>query len=220
MMTTLFRKWQRIFFLILLVTNTDCLTVSLYGLPSSRVSKSLRFSAFDDDGSGIDIRSCEYTELNPVSDIIMESFYEDKVKKGPWKRVYKLAELNRLQQNYPYQDTDLHQMLVAAEKATGTVIGFVDIDARPCQTKIKLPRPYLSDLCVHPDFRRRGIANRLVKACEEFTEEIPRPELWIRVKGDNTAAIEMYKSLDYSIIGQDENDAAVLVLHKQFKNTE
>lgn len=217
-MISLLDKWPLLFFLILLVSNADCWTLPPDCPALSRVSNSRRFSALDDDGSGIGIRGCEYAELNPVSDMILESFYEEKVKKGPWKRVYKLAELNRLQQNYPYQDTDMHQMLVAFEKATDTVVGFVDIDARPCKTKIKLPRPYLSDLCVNPDFRRRGIANRLVKACEEFTNQIPRPELWIRVKGDNNAAIEMYKNLDYSIIGQDENDAAILLLHKQFED--
>ncbi|CAJ1958980.1 unnamed protein product [Cylindrotheca closterium] len=152
--------------------------------------------------------------------MILEAFYDAKVKTSPWKRVYILAELNRLQQNYPYEDTELHQMLVAVEEETEMVVGFVDIDARPCKTKIKLPRPYLSDLCVHPDFRRRGIANRLVKTCEEFTKQIPRPEIWIRVKGDNNGAIEMYKNLDYSITGQDENDPAILVLHKQFESAE
>jgi ribosomal protein S18 acetylase RimI-like enzyme len=108
-------------------------------------------------------------------------------------------------------------MLVAIDDDTEMVLGFVDIDARPCKTKRKLPRPYLSDLCIHEDFRRRGIANRLVKACEEFTRKIPRPELWIRVKDDNIAAVQMYKKLDYSIIGTDDEENDIIILHKKFE---
>lgn len=169
----------------------------------------------DDDGC-IRIRNADYAELNAVSDIVLQSFYERNIHKGPWKRVYKLAELNRLQQNFPYQDTDLHQMLVAIDDESHKVVGFVDVDARPCKTKIKLPRPYLSDLCVDPDFRRRGIANRLVRACEQFTQDIPRTELWIRVKEDNAAAVEMYKSMNYMIEGNDEKEPEIIVLHKNF----
>jgi ribosomal protein S18 acetylase RimI-like enzyme len=175
--------------------------------PSSAASSS-------DDHSTISIRTADYSELNPVSDIILQSFY-DEIHKGPWKRIYKLAELNRLQQNFPYEDTDLHQMLVAIDDESDKVIGFVDVDARPCKTKIKLPRPYLSDLCVDPDFRRRGIAYRLVQACEDFTRDIPRPELWIRVKEDNVAAVQMYKSLNYAIAGKDEKEShTLIILHK------
>ncbi|KAL3942541.1 MAG: hypothetical protein SGBAC_003287 [Bacillariaceae sp.] len=221
MIASLIPKFRHLFWLILLISNSNSLIVPNHCLFSAQNSNSRIFSSSDDGGgSTIGIRSCAYPELKPVSDIVLQSFYEEKIKKSPWRRVYKLAEQNRLQQNYPYQDTDLHQMLVAVEERTDTVVGFVDIDARPCKTKMKLPRPYLSDLCVHEDFRRRGIANRLVKACEDFIEQIPRPELWIRVKGNNTGAIEMYKNLDYAITGQCENDAAVLVLHKQFEDAE
>lgn len=167
---------------------------------------------------GISIQGCEYSELKSVSEILFQSFYDEKTQRGPWKQIYKLAELNRLQQNFPYQDTDMHQMLVAVEDESDMVVGFADIDARPCKTKLKLPRPYLSDLCIHPDFRRRGIAHRLVQACEEFICQIPKQELWIRVKEENVAAINMYKNLEYSLQGPCKEEDNILVLHKELSD--
>jgi ribosomal protein S18 acetylase RimI-like enzyme len=172
------------------------------------------------------IRACKYEELAAVADIIMDAFYTEK---STWRRLYQLAELNRLQQNFPYTNTDLHQMLVAVVVGDSDerIAGFVDIDARPCQTKIKLPRPYLSDLAVNSEFRRRGIARALVEECERFVQQLlPAPpvrggELWIRVEETNDAAVAMYtKKLDYEITGSDNQDkdkGTILILHKEFE---
>ena len=176
------------------------------------------------------IRPCQYADLNVVSDIIMDSFYEDKTA---WRRLTQIAELNRLQQNFPYVDVDLHQMLVATTTTTNgekdTVIAFVDVDARPCKTEIRLPRPYLSDLAVHPDYRRKGTARALVQACEDFVRNIPpdatakeisSTELWIRVEESNEAAISMYVNhLGYEPKGNVEttrDKKRVMTLYKSF----
>lgn len=212
--------WKYLLLCILILKGDAWISPSFVSLSqqSRRISPFASSAASSsDDFSTISIRNADYSELNPVSDIILQSFYDKKIHKGPWKRIYKLAELNRLQQNFPYEDTDLHQMLVAIDDASDKVIGFVDVDARPCKTKMILPRPYLSDLCVDPDFRRKGIAYRLVQACEDFTRDIPRPELWIRVNEDNVAAVQMYKSLNYAITGKDEKESdTIIILHKAF----
>jgi ribosomal protein S18 acetylase RimI-like enzyme len=156
-------------------------------------------------------------ELGAVSEIIMESFYDSKTK-ASWGRLYQLGELNRLQQNFPYTDPDLHRMLVAVTAENKEVVGFCDADARPCQTKPKLPRPYLSDLAVHPDHRRRGIAKALVKASEEFVRGIPRTELFIRVEETNEAAVTMYDHLEYQTTGSEDtkDKGTILILHKEW----
>ena len=177
-------------------------------------------STTSDDGQ-IVIRNCEYNELNKVSEIIMNSFYEKGIG---MKGLFKIAELNRLQNNYPYVDLDLHQMIVATTTNTAqetVVVGFCDVDARPCKTKQILPRPYLSDLAVDPNYRRRGIAKALVLHCEEFVQSIPRSDLWIRVQESNEAAISMYtKKLDYVITGTEEDpqQGKVFNLHKRWDN--
>jgi ribosomal protein S18 acetylase RimI-like enzyme len=85
------------------------------------------------------------------------------------------------------------------------IVGFCDVDTRPCATKLKLPRPYLSDLAIDPNHRRKGLARMLVEASEEFvcgtaTKETPFGELWIRVASDNDAALGLYQGkLGYSM---------------------
>eukprot|EP00980_Cylindrotheca_fusiformis_P012111 scaffold2927_cov143-Cylindrotheca_fusiformis.AAC.1 len=172
--------WNHLLLLCIWLSTAESWISPTLNSPKSTIYSSLFAAQKNSDGGGISIRPAEYSELHPVSDIILHSFYDKKIHNGPWKRVYKLAELNRIQQNFPYQETDLHQMLVAIDDESARVVGFADIDARPCRTKIRLPRPYLSDLCVDADFRRRGIANRLVQACERFVQSIPRSDLWIR----------------------------------------
>ncbi len=142
-----------------------------------------------------------HAELPQVAGIIVDSFYDAKTA-IIWRRLYQLAELNRLQQNFPYPTTttasggggegDDHRMYVAEAASHGDgvgdegqpgsgsrtstaapspgpmVVGFCDVDCRPCKTSVVLPRPYLSDVAVHPEFRRRGIARALVKAAEDF----------------------------------------------------
>jgi len=204
-------------------------------LQSSSYQSDADADATEQQPFAFQIQTCQYADLNPVSDIIMDSFYETKTS---WRRLLKLAELNRLQQNFPYVDTDLHQMFVAVaaqvtekdDKTTSspststttilhprTVIGFVDIDARPCRPEIQLPRPYLSDLAVHPNYRRKGVAKALIQACEDFIRTIPRKELYIRVEETNAAAVDMYMNkLNYQSQGVEEtkDKKRVMTLHK------
>ncbi|KAL3897881.1 MAG: hypothetical protein SGARI_006812 [Bacillariaceae sp.] len=148
-----------------------------------------------------------HAELPRVADLMMEAFYEEK---GMWKRLYQLAELNRLQQNFAYADqVDVHQMLVVVveedednDNPPHVVVGFCDIDLRPLPKdfKFQLPRPYLSDLCISTEYRRKGLAKALVEASEHFCKSHNHNELWIRVHETNEAALQMYRQgLGYDI---------------------
>ncbi|KAI2508378.1 FR47-like protein [Fragilaria crotonensis] len=202
------------------------------------------------------IRNCKYADLKAVSDIIVDSFYTDNMKSSPFAAVLKLGELNRLQQNFPYNDSERHVMLVATTTDSsqdsakpsgsngGKIVGFVDVDARPATRRIDPPRPYLSDLAVHPDYRRNGIATILIQTCEALvhsgrvrvsaattsvednsssskadhpTGSLKR-EMFIRVERENAAAIQMYEKFDYHAISHSVfgvEDTTVL-LHKDF----
>jgi ribosomal protein S18 acetylase RimI-like enzyme len=143
---------------------------------------------------------------------MIDSFYTSKTS---WKKLYRLAELSRLQQNYFSTDSDLHQMLVAVID-NQKVVGFCDVDARPSKTHPPLPRPYLSDLAVQPEYRRRGIAKSLVQRGEYFLRTVPREELFIRVEETNQAAISMYSGLGYETVGTEkEKDTTIFRLWKK-----
>ena len=163
------------------------------------------------------IRDSQYADLAVVSDIIIRSFYANVT--SPWNHMYRMAELNRLQQGFPYADKELHRMLVAVSIIDDTVIGFCDIDARvpnrPTGYKYN-PRPYLSDICVDPDWRRRGIARSLIEACESFcSESLDREEVFIRVEKENHAALHMYRSMEYYRVKNPDDPLGSVILLKK-----
>lgn len=122
----------------------------------------------------------------------MVSFYTTDNQKSPWSHFFRLGELNRLQLNFPYSDQE-HSMLVACCTVSKQVVAFCDVDARPPRQQNDPPRPYLSDLCIHPQWRRRGIASCLIQKCQQVViEQMNKRELYIRVEQDNTPALQMY----------------------------
>lgn len=170
------------------------------------------------------LRDCQYRELSNVATLVVASFYDPKtVSNMMARKLTELAEMNRLQQNFPYPESrSVHRMLVIVAQAVSgsssnsesseepTVVGFCDVDARPCATQIQLPRPYLSDLAVDPNHRRRGLAKVLVEVAEDFVRTLDNSssnnnnksnsELWIRVASDNAAALGLYRDkLGYSL---------------------
>lgn len=147
----------------------------------------------------------------------MSSFYSGNNAKAPWRHMFRLGELNRLQQNFPYSD-ELHSMYVAASCSMEQVIAFVDVDARPPTRQYDPPRPYLSDLCVNPRWRRRGIAKMLIEKCEDVAlNSMNKEELYIRVEQNNTRAIQMYENLSYKQQAHDYFGVkdTTMLLHKR-----
>ena len=180
----------------------------------SRTSLNVKESA---TATEIKIRDSLYGELGGAADVIMQSFYADS--KPPWNHMYKMAELNRLQQGFPYADRKMHRMLVAVAKEIGQqeeqIVGFCDCDLRKPNRPTSYnynPRPYVSDLCVSPSCRRQGIANKLVSYSEEYCKELGCEEIFIRVERKNEPAITMYSNLGYVEIDNDLDDSEKIVI--------
>jgi ribosomal protein S18 acetylase RimI-like enzyme len=168
------------------------------------------------------IRDSQFEDLRAVADVIISSFYENST--SPWNQFYRMGELNRIQQSFPYADKELHRMLVAVsiEDKKERVVGFCDIDARTPNRQTSYtynPRPYLSDLCICPKYRRKGIARSLIQACEDFcVEQISREEVFIRVEKNNVAALDMYTSMGYyDVENPDDPEGHIVLLTKKLE---
>jgi len=66
--------------------------------------------------------------------------------------------------------------------------------------------PSISNLCTSPDYRRRGIATRLLNACERYTTTYweDTDYMGLFVEQDNHAAIALYEKSGYRV----ESEAA------------
>ena len=61
------------------------------------------------------------------------------------------------------------------------------------------------NVAVHPDFRRRGIAESLVNALVEHLKAIESRCLTLEVRASNVPAISLYEKLGFSEVGRRKN---------------
>ena len=70
----------------------------------------------------------------------------------------------------------------------------------------EMPGRYLVvNVAVHPEFRRRGIARLLMKQVEKLVQQRHGNQILLQVVKQNSAAIELYNSLNYTTIGSMTN---------------
>eukprot|EP00568_Trieres_chinensis_P004927 CAMPEP_0183293428 /NCGR_PEP_ID=MMETSP0160_2-20130417/2116_1 /TAXON_ID=2839 ORGANISM="Odontella Sinensis, Strain Grunow 1884" /NCGR_SAMPLE_ID=MMETSP0160_2 /ASSEMBLY_ACC=CAM_ASM_000250 /LENGTH=288 /DNA_ID=CAMNT_0025454543 /DNA_START=101 /DNA_END=967 /DNA_ORIENTATION=- len=142
---------------------------------------------------GFYVRKGKFSDLRAVADIFMDAFYEPN---SIMYHYHRMLELDRIQNNFPYDDK-WHDFFVACSSSSDDVVAFVDVDARPSNRRDAPPRPYLSDLAVRKEWRRKGIATHLVVRCEEKTKEMGYDHMYLRVEQSNDAALNMYEKMDY-----------------------
>ncbi|MDX1950315.1 MAG: ribosomal protein S18-alanine N-acetyltransferase [Rickettsiales bacterium] len=61
------------------------------------------------------------------------------------------------------------------------------------------------DLGVHPDFRKLGIAQKLLARLEEYSKKANSKEIQLEVRDDNVPAINLYRKLGFIKVGIREN---------------
>jgi ribosomal protein S18 acetylase RimI-like enzyme len=60
-------------------------------------------------------------------------------------------------------------------------------------------RTYLiANVAVHPDYRRRGIAKALTKAALRHAQDQHAYSIWLHVREDNQAAVDLYTSMQFA----------------------
>ena len=82
-------------------------------------------------------------------------------------------------------------------EVNGRLIGFIAGDIRRLQRV-----GWIASVCVHPDYRRRGLAEELLALCET---EMRMPRVKLTVRASNTAAIMLYRRNGYLQVGRWKN---------------
>lgn len=138
---------------------------------------------------------------NPPEDIIRE-IYEAELTcfKDPYPP--------RLLLYYLRLSQDLFIVCRSGGRVAGYAIGVIEDLGRV---------GHVVSICVHRDYRRRGIGRRLMEILEKLFIERGALEARLEVRVSNEAAISLYRSLGYTIAGiyrgyySDGEDAYIMI---------
>ncbi|MGE5656906.1 MAG: GNAT family N-acetyltransferase [Actinomycetota bacterium] len=147
-----------------------------------------------------------------LADILAESFHSRKGVKGWVYPVLRLGIYEDLRNRFRSASDD-YVCLVAQEvsnqQRTGghspaqeeILAGTVEMALRD-RHPWPLPDsqyPYLSNLAVHPDYRRRGVAQQLLSRCEQKALQWGFSDLYLHVLENNHAARRLYHKAGYRL---------------------
>ena len=134
------------------------------------------------------------SEQTPVRIVPMNADHLDEV-----------ADLERICFSAPWSRNMLAEELenacaafLVALNDEGKVIGYAGL-------QVVLDEGYITNVAVHPDYRQRGVASRLVQVFVDFAQANHLAFLTLEVRPSNTAAIVLYGRHGFRSAGRRKN---------------
>ena len=133
-----------------------------------------------------------------------------------------IAELERICFSTPWSRNMLAEELdnacsafLVAEDANGKVVGYAGL-------QVVLDEGYIANIAVFPEYRRQGIAGKLLQVFMNFAEANRLAFLTLEVRASNQAAISLYENRGFLEVGRRKNyyehpkeDAIIMTLEFQ-----
>ncbi len=88
--------------------------------------------------------------------------------------------------------------LVAEDSDTGAVLGYAGLLAM-------MDEGYITNVAVFPEYRRRGIAAKIIEVFMNFASANKLAFLTLEVRPSNTAAIALYQGFGFEEVGRRKN---------------
>jgi ribosomal protein S18 acetylase RimI-like enzyme len=160
----------------------------------------------------LQIRPATLGDITALTDILAESFHS---RDGILSWVYPILRLgiyedlrHRLVMSSPQ-----YLCLVAVASSVGVsssvyrsnqeyVLGTVEMGLRSryaWQLSLTSRYPYLSNLAVHPQYRKQGIAQQLLSSCEQTAQRWGFSNIYLHVLENNRQAKRLYYKLGYRL---------------------
>ena len=210
------------------------------------------FSSTDNQSAGFSqpepscqwqVRAAQPEDLTAVVEILADSFHSHQ---GFWGWAYPLLRLgiyedmrNRLLSTAPHHACLVATELVAKSATTASsdmVAGTVEMALRSptvwSSDRLLKPKPacskypYLSNLAVHPNYRRQGVAKQLLLRCESLALSWGFQDIYLHVLENNQSARQLYFHLGYQLHQVDSQWSTwflrrprQLLLHKHLENS-
>lgn len=171
------------------------------------------------NGSQLQIRSAKLGDISALADVLAESFH---ARGGLLGWVYPILRLGIYEDLRTRLTSPAERYLCLVAVAVDPVslkeqlVGTVEMGLRsryPWQLAIATRYPYLSNLAVHPQFRRLGLARHLLIQCEQTAKLWGFSSIYLHVLENNRPARRLYYKLGYRL--QDIDPSWDSILFKQ-----
>jgi ribosomal protein S18 acetylase RimI-like enzyme len=159
-------------------------------------------AAADQPFNQFQIRAATPADLTDVAEIITESFHSQN---GMWGWAFALLRLGIYEDlRHRLASPAPHHICLVAFDTTATannLVGTVEMGVRfgDPRTQVGKSFLYLSNLAVHPKYRRLGAASELLKACEKVALMWGFKDLYLHVLENNDQARQLYFKVGYQV---------------------
>jgi ribosomal protein S18 acetylase RimI-like enzyme len=174
------------------------------------------------------VRRLQVDDVSRVATLLSDAFYANDGWLGWASPFFKLGIYQDLKTRALAQ-TPRYTCLVGFQTVNQgevAIVGTVEISARPLTSWSLMGQavPYVSNLAVAKTFRRQGIGQHLLLACEQIVQTWGFSEIYLHVKPENRSARRLYQRVGYrpysadlpfwlKLLGQPQE----LLLHKTLK---
>jgi ribosomal protein S18 acetylase RimI-like enzyme len=171
------------------------------------------------------IKAVQLHDLGQVAAVITESFHPS----GDWSSWFSPLLRLAIQQDLRMrvQDGSSHSICLAGimhgKHTKQPIVGVIEVAVRCLDVWQDSRFAYVSNLAVRPDYRRQGLGQQLLLACEQQVAVWGLRELYLHVLENNQSARQLYSKLGYRLhiadtfyLGMLLGQPRRLLLHKHF----
>ena len=155
----------------------------------------------------VTIRTAQENDIHQLTDIVTKSFYPPEKS---WRWLYNLWKFSihedlrhRLHLNSPEYECFVATIKIFdGDDEQELLVGTVEIAIRSqlyFAKKNNKSYPYISNLAIHSEYRRQGIANKLLKQCEQTALEWGLSDICLHVLENNYPAQQLYQKNGYQL---------------------
>lgn len=167
------------------------------------------------DRISLRIRLAKLKDLDEIERLSQEAIVSSIPKRKLWLKEYtqkaRAKEYEDLKHTYPLM-RDKVKVLVAELK--GEIIGYLVLMLGVKDSSTGYPHAWIFDLFVKEEYRRKGVAKKLLKIAEDIAARSGYRYIGLTVTSENTPAVNLYTKLGYleerkvmvkELIGGDED---------------
>jgi len=139
------------------------------------------------------------------------------IRQAEEKDIHQIAEIDKLCFSTPWSEDSFTQEITSNDIALYIVAVIDDLIVGYAGLWLIVDEGHITNVAVHPDFRRRKIAKALVQVLIDVSEKKGAVRHTLEVRTLNDAAIRLYEAFGFQEVGirkgyyEDDNEDAIIM---------